>query len=181
MTQPPKDVDEYIARFPGDVRPILEKVRTTIRTAAPDAVCEATIPSDPVSTPSRKRYWRLAGVLVCLLPAVMIGLAYFLLFYHPGIHVTVRNTGRQPIRSVVLYVTGNSCNLGDIPPGATADASVKCTGDSHLEIEFVDDARDAKRLDAGGFFQPGYRGTIRVSIRDGMIQENEQDIQWWPN
>ena len=35
--QPPKDIDEYIARFPADVQAILEQVRTTIRTAAPGA------------------------------------------------------------------------------------------------------------------------------------------------
>jgi uncharacterized protein YdhG (YjbR/CyaY superfamily) len=35
--EPPKDIDEYIARFPDDVRPILEKVRTTIRAAAREA------------------------------------------------------------------------------------------------------------------------------------------------
>ena len=35
--QPPKDIDEYIERFPADVRAILEQVRTTIRTAAPEA------------------------------------------------------------------------------------------------------------------------------------------------
>ncbi|MHB0960530.1 MAG: iron chaperone [Pirellulaceae bacterium] len=35
--QPPKDIDEYIARFPAEVRGILEKVRATIRTAAPEA------------------------------------------------------------------------------------------------------------------------------------------------
>ena len=33
----PKDIDEYIAGFPKDVREILEKIRTTIRKAAPDA------------------------------------------------------------------------------------------------------------------------------------------------
>jgi uncharacterized protein YdhG (YjbR/CyaY superfamily) len=33
----PKDIDEYIAGFPGDVQEILEKVRATIREAAPDA------------------------------------------------------------------------------------------------------------------------------------------------
>jgi uncharacterized protein YdhG (YjbR/CyaY superfamily) len=32
-----KDIDEYIAGFPRDVQEILEKVRTTIRQAAPDA------------------------------------------------------------------------------------------------------------------------------------------------
>jgi uncharacterized protein YdhG (YjbR/CyaY superfamily) len=32
-----KDIDEYIARFPLGVREILEKIRLTIRKAAPDA------------------------------------------------------------------------------------------------------------------------------------------------
>ncbi len=33
----PKDIDEYIAGFPDDVQDILEKVRITIRKAAPGA------------------------------------------------------------------------------------------------------------------------------------------------
>lgn len=33
----PKDIDQYIAGFPEDVREILEKVRLTIRGAAPEA------------------------------------------------------------------------------------------------------------------------------------------------
>lgn len=32
-----KDIDEYIAGFPNDVQAILEKIRMTIRRAAPDA------------------------------------------------------------------------------------------------------------------------------------------------
>ena len=142
---------------------------------------EATSSPDTVQTPNRRRYWRLAGVLICLLFAAMAVLAYYLLFYKPGIQVTVQNTGSQPLRSVVLFVTGNSYNLGDILPGATADATVKCTGDSHLEIEFLDDEGQTKRLDAGGFFQPGYRGKIRLTIKDGVIQENEQEIDWRPS
>ena len=35
--QSSKDIDEYIARFPANDRAILEKVRTTIKSAAPDA------------------------------------------------------------------------------------------------------------------------------------------------
>src|SRR6267154_5030699 len=34
---PPKDIDEYIAGFPNEVQEILEKIRITIRKAAPDA------------------------------------------------------------------------------------------------------------------------------------------------
>jgi uncharacterized protein YdhG (YjbR/CyaY superfamily) len=33
----PKDIDEYIAGFPDDVRQTLEKIRRTIRKAAPNA------------------------------------------------------------------------------------------------------------------------------------------------
>jgi uncharacterized protein YdhG (YjbR/CyaY superfamily) len=35
--QQPTTIDEYIADFPKDVQPLLEKVRMTIRKAAPDA------------------------------------------------------------------------------------------------------------------------------------------------
>lgn len=35
--QRPIDIDGYIARFPADVRAVLEQVRGTIRDAAPDA------------------------------------------------------------------------------------------------------------------------------------------------
>ena len=35
--KPAKDIDEYIAGFPDDVRAILDKVRATISKAAPDA------------------------------------------------------------------------------------------------------------------------------------------------
>jgi len=33
----PKDIDEYIAGFPSEVQDILEKIRMTIRKAAPGA------------------------------------------------------------------------------------------------------------------------------------------------
>jgi len=33
----PQDIDEYIAGFPKDIQEILEKIRITIRKAAPDA------------------------------------------------------------------------------------------------------------------------------------------------
>lgn len=37
MRGAPRDIDEYIAGFPNDVQAILQKVRATIRKAAPDA------------------------------------------------------------------------------------------------------------------------------------------------
>lgn len=34
---PPKNIDEYIAGFPHDIQEMLEKIRATIKKAAPDA------------------------------------------------------------------------------------------------------------------------------------------------
>jgi hypothetical protein len=56
-------------------------------------------------------------------------------------------------------------------------ARVNPTSESDLEIEFTDSDAKARRLHAGGYFESGYRGTIRVSIKDGVIEKNEQDIK----
>jgi uncharacterized protein YdhG (YjbR/CyaY superfamily) len=37
QTPKPKDIDEYIARFPDDVQKLLQEVRATIKKAAPGA------------------------------------------------------------------------------------------------------------------------------------------------
>ena len=130
---------------------------------------------EPKPIPDQKRPCWLAGIPICVLLVVLVVLVLFL--FRSGIHVSIQNTGSQPLRSVVLFVTGTSYNLGDIPPGATAHATVHPTGESHLEIEFTDADGQAKRLDAGGYFEPGYRGTIDISIKDGVIQKNEQQIR----
>lgn len=92
-----------------------------------------------------------------------------------GIAVRVENTGQTAIRSLTLHVTGNSYPLGDLAPGAFKEATVNSTGESGLELELEEDGRK-RRLNAGGYFEPGYRGTIWVSVNDGAIDRNDQQI-----
>ena len=125
-------------------------------------------------TETKRRWWLFATPAIFLI-AVLIGVLAFQL--RSGIRVTIDNTGTTTLESVVLHVTGASYNMGDIVPGASATARVSPTSESHLEIEFTDADGQAQRLDAGGYFEPGYRGTIRVSIKDGVIDKNEQDIK----
>ncbi len=68
-------------------------------------------------------------------------------------------------------------DLGDIAPGESATARVNPTGESELEVEFRDTDDQTHRLNAGGYFESGYRGSIRVEIKDGVIDKNEQDIR----
>lgn len=121
----------------------------------------------------QRRAWLLA-IPAVLVIALLVG--WMVLQFRSGVRVTVQNTGTGPLRSVVLHVTGASYKLGDIAVGESATMRVKPTGESHLEIEFTDSDGNTQRLDAGGYFEPGYRGTIRVEIEDGRIDEIEEDI-----
>ena len=44
----PKNIDEYIANFPEDIQLILEKIRMTIRDAAPEAEAAINIKYRPL-------------------------------------------------------------------------------------------------------------------------------------
>jgi hypothetical protein len=110
-------------------------------------------------------------LLTCLVTII-------LLRFRSGIRVTIQNTGSQPMRMVSLSVTGKSYSLGDLAPGAAATATVKPTGESGLGIGFTD--RDGKQqgLNADCYIEPGNRGTIRVSIKDGAIEKTDSQITY---
>lgn len=122
-----------------------------------------------------KKLLRLTVIPVCLILILAALLA--VTRFRTGIRVTLTNTGSAPLKSVVLHVTGSSHPLGDIAPGSAGKTTVKPASESHLEIEFADAEGQVHRLDAGGYFEPGYRGRIRMSINDGAIDTNKRDIQ----
>jgi hypothetical protein len=117
---------------------------------------------------------RLALVAIVLL-VVMAGAGVFVycVYFLPGVRVTLRNTGSAPMRSVVLYVTGQQYAMGDLAPGASMDVTVHPTTSSHLEIGFIDADGNSKRLYPGGYFGAEDVGTISVSVKDGVMVEND--------
>jgi hypothetical protein len=134
---------------------------------------------EPDSPTAPKRGRRGLLLIAALLPVAIAASWYWLFAYRPGITVIVFNAGPQPLIDVVLVVTGHRVTLGEIAANRSAQGVVKCTGDSHLEIEFRIEGQAMRRLDAGGYFQPGYYGTIRVTIEDGELKEAVEDINGW--
>lgn len=120
----------------------------------------------------KHRKWLFIG----LATTVLLASCFIFLPFRAGVRVTIQNIGDQSLRSVVLHVTGGEFLLGDIAPGSVGTAKVRTTGESGLEIEFTDGKGQPQRLNLGGYFEPGYRGTIRVAIKDGVIASNEQRI-----
>lgn len=88
--------------------------------------------------------------------------------------VTIENRGTKPLQSVVLKVTGNSYDLGDIAPSKSKAIGIEVTGESHLEIQ----QSSGKQFVVDVYIEPGYGGSIHVVVtRDTVISiKNKIDM-----
>ena len=105
------------------------------------------------------------------------GLMFFLLLVagcnrQTDISVTIKNVGRARLDSVVLFVTGNSHFIGTIEPGTSKATKVYPSSESHLEIAFR-----GKRMVVGGYFEPGYSGTLSVSVDQDSVASITDSIR----
>ena len=97
-----------------------------------------------------------------------------------GIQVTVTNRGPDALSDVVVHVTGNSYRLGTLGVGKSRTVAVDPQSESHVEVEFVGGSGARSRLNAGGYFESGYEGTIEVDLEAGVIVRNEHRIRTSP-
>lgn len=142
------------------------------------AACDGGI-EDHQEMKEQRPGW-LGGWPLAVAGVVVISLAVLVVVrFRSGIVVTVENAGPASIKSVSLRVTGRSYSLGEIAAGSSASARVHPTGESHLEIELAHVDGTSQRLDAGGYFESGYRGTIRVVLKDGKIEQVEDAVKIW--
>jgi len=105
------------------------------------------------------------------------GLAWY--HFRPGVRVTVENSGAEPMRAVVLHVTGRSYTIGDIAPGDCKETIVVPTSESDLQIEFIDGRGNERRVPVDCYIEPSNRGEIRARINDGRLELLEHRIQNW--
>jgi hypothetical protein len=108
--------------------------------------------------------------------AVIAGVIFYAM-QSRGVHITVRNTGKTTIRNAIIHVTGNSHSLGDLAPGEARTAKVSPRSESHVEVEFTDLHNRSVRLNAGGYFEPGYQGAIEVEVKDGEVARVKDTIR----
>jgi hypothetical protein len=87
-----------------------------------------------------------------------------------GVRVTVTNKGPAALAGVRVHVTGRTYDLGDIPSGGSRTVWVRPTGKSHVEIEYLDAEGRPVRLNAGGYFGPGYKGELEIDVKGGVIE-----------
>jgi len=126
----------------------------------------------------RRRRWRLLALPIVVLLVTMIIVLNSRSKSGSGVSVTVQNISQSPMHSVVIHVTGGTYPLGDLAPGASARATVKPTGQTHLDIDYSDAAGKKHELRASGPFDDRFQGTIGVSIKDGVIQQIDRRMNF---
>jgi hypothetical protein len=83
------------------------------------------------------------------------------------VQVQVENAGTVALDSVWLFATGESAFLGTLIPGQRTAVQVRPAGESHLEFTF---AAVPKHMVVDTYFEPGYRGPIRVKLQRGRVE-----------
>jgi hypothetical protein len=121
-----------------------------------------------VARTPRKRWWvLLTGA--ALLALAGAGAGYY--FSQLGVRVTVTNKGPAALAGVRVHVADESYDLGDIQPGVSRTVRVCPSRETHAEIEYRDAEGRPVRLNAGGYFDAGYRGELEIDVKGGAIED----------
>ena len=89
----------------------------------------------------------------------------------PG-RADVVNEGRVSLDSVVVHTTGYDYPLGDLGPSDTARVRIQAIGESHVELTHGRGPRT--RLQVCGYFERGYRGTMKARLSADSVLSFQQ-------
>jgi hypothetical protein len=103
--------------------------------------------------------------------AIVLAVSTAFAAFTRSVTVSVNNVGPETLSSVVVHVTGNAYELGNIQPGENRSVRVFPTGESHVEIEHA-----KGRLIVDTYFESGYRGRISVDVTASEVQRIKDDI-----
>jgi len=109
--------------------------------------------------------------------ALFATLAFSLVYWptgvsRPGVAFTLDNVGSEPLRTVIVQVTGAVYSLGDIPPGGSKTVQLKAKGDSHIELQLS----NGHRLTVDCYFEPAYTGRIRAKVTSQNVIAVEDEV-----
>ncbi|MBD8532498.1 MULTISPECIES: hypothetical protein [unclassified Massilia] len=93
-----------------------------------------------------------------------------------GVEFTLDNVGSESLHGVSVDVTGRSYQLGDMPPGSSRTVKLHATGDSHIELRFL----NGRRLIIDCYFQPTYKGTIKAKVTSQAVMAVEDKVKLSP-
>lgn len=94
------------------------------------------------------------------------------------VRARVTNRGATSLRDVQAVVTGGRHSLGDLAPGASAACALEPSGESALEIRWLDAAGVARASSVDCYFEPrGYEGSIDVQLDGDLVASAAVDVR----
>lgn len=117
---------------------------------------------------NRKRIFIVLILTSFLIPVSVCGQRGYLT---PGIKLRLENGSSQTLRSVHVYVTGQSHIVGDMIPSEIASLRLRPVGESDIEIRYLDNlGRVIIRCDID-YIETDYRGCLDLRLTsDGVLR-----------
>ncbi len=109
---------------------------------------------------------------LALFVMVIAGVAAAVLPSGGGVAVELINAGPEPMRGVVVHVTGASYAIGELAAGARKKIVVYPTSESHIEIE----QSTGQRLVVDCYFETAYSGTLTANISSTQVLSIQDEV-----
>jgi hypothetical protein len=111
----------------------------------------------------------IAWTLIVLVSVVVFAASYSQ--FTRGVMVVVSNGMSADIQDVELHFTGGMRHVGMVQPGSEVSVRVRPTGDSGLELRYVDSLGIQHKEAIGVYFDgENFRGSIDIQIHsDGTV------------
>lgn len=112
---------------------------------------------------------------VALFSLAAVALVASLLLWKGDLTVVIKNVGAEPMRGVVVHVTGASYPVGVLAPDARKTIVVQPKGESHVEIE----QSPGQRLVVDCYFESGYSGTVTANVTPDKVIAVKSEVRPW--
>lgn len=112
---------------------------------------------------------RAVSLSAALLGAALLGCGT------SGVEFTLQNVSATPLDSVVVYTTGHTYLLGNVPAGTSRTIQVEAVSDSHIEVEHGTGTRS--RLVVDTYFGKGYSGTVTAAVQPDSVVRVESHVR----
>jgi hypothetical protein len=97
-----------------------------------------------------------------------------------GIAVTIENKSGHRVENVVLRYTGGTKEVKEIEDDTSWTGHIDPNGESHLEIDFIDQQNRKHHSKIDTYFEKGYQGMIIITIgQNGKVKfQDEVKIEY---
>lgn len=106
---------------------------------------------------------------------LIVGVLTFLWYRSRVLIVVVTNTGDTQVTTISLHYTGGESIVPDLQPRSSFRVPIHPTGESDLQLTFVDSEGNSHSEKIDIYIEPNYTGAIHIYL------DAEGEVRWESN